>query len=170
MVKTNCLRAVFLAACLVACASAPRDQPRSAAAAWAETVKASVGPAWTSRVKQAAAEHDPGVCLDFRRDRRTVVNFTVDHDGQVSDVHVTASSGIEYLDNLAVDVFRSAKRLNPPLARAWDRSRRLNSRSPSQWWRCIHPPVRRVQIRRRSSRATLGVLAKKGHLVRARHA
>jgi len=118
MVRTNCLRAVFLAACLVACASARRDQPRSAAAAWAETVKASVGPAWTNRVKQAAAEHDPGVCLDFRRDRRTVVNFTVDHDGQVSDVHVTASSGIEYLDNLAVDVFRSAKRLNPPPARA----------------------------------------------------
>ena len=55
----------------------------------------------------------------FYRDRydyrRTVVEFTLDRQGEITDVHVAASSGVQYLDEVAVDAFRIVQRFpNPP--------------------------------------------------------
>src|SRR5262249_33677406 len=49
------------------------------------------------------------------KDRRTVVEFTLDGNGELRDVHVQTSCGVEYLDRVALEAFRKAERFpNPP--------------------------------------------------------
>ena len=62
-----------------------------------------------------SAKRDPSGSIYLWKDRRTVVEFTIDRQGELKDVHVTMSSGVEYLDHVALDAFRRAERFpNPP--------------------------------------------------------
>jgi TonB family protein len=78
-----------------------------------------------NRVKQAVAEHwNPvGVARDrdptgekfFYKDRVTVLAVTINSQGAVTDLKVSRASGLEFLDQTALDAFQSAQPfLNPP--------------------------------------------------------
>src|SRR5439155_18476464 len=78
-------------------------------------VKETVGRIWTTRVEDETSKRDPTGSIYLWKDRRTVVEFTIDRQGELKDVHVTMSSGVEYLDHVALDAFRRAERFpNPP--------------------------------------------------------
>jgi TonB family protein len=78
-------------------------------------VKETVGRIWTTQVEDETAKRDPTGSIYLWKDRRTVVEFTIDMRGELKDVHVTVSSGVDYLDNVALDAFRRAERFpNPP--------------------------------------------------------
>ena len=78
-------------------------------------VKETVGRIWTTQVEDETAKRDPTGSIYLWKDRRTVVEFTIDRQGELKDVHVTMSSGVEYLDHVALDAFRRAERFpNPP--------------------------------------------------------
>jgi TonB family protein len=78
-------------------------------------VKETVARVWTQKVIDAAGKRDPSGQIYSYKDRRTVVEFTLDSDGEITDVHVAASSGVQYLDEVAVDAFRVVQRFpNPP--------------------------------------------------------
>ena len=78
-------------------------------------VKETVGRVWTQKVIDASGKRDPTGQLYSYRDRRTVIEFTLDRQGEITDVHVAASSGVPYLDDVAVDAFRVVQRFpNPP--------------------------------------------------------
>ena len=78
-------------------------------------VKETVGRVWVTRVQDEAGKRDPSGQLYSYKDRRTVVEFTLDRNGEVTDVKVAASSGVPYLDNVAVEAFKIVQRFpNPP--------------------------------------------------------
>ena len=78
-------------------------------------VKETVGRVWVQKVQDEAGRRDPTGQLYSYKDRRTVVEFTLDRQGEITDVHVAASSGVPYLDEVAVDAFRVVQRFpNPP--------------------------------------------------------
>lgn len=78
-------------------------------------VKETVGRVWVQKVQDEAVKRDPTGQLYSYRDRRTVVEFTLDRQGEITDIKVAASSGVPYLDNVAVDAFRIVQRFpNPP--------------------------------------------------------
>jgi TonB family protein len=78
-------------------------------------VKESVARVWTQKVQDESTKRDPTGQLYSYRDRRTVVEYTIDKAGEIVDVHVVASSGVPYLDEVAVDSFRIVQRFpNPP--------------------------------------------------------
>jgi TonB family protein len=78
-----------------------------------------------NRIKQTVAENwDPGSAIRARdprgerfmyKDRDTVLTITLARDGTLKDVKVSKSSGIDFLDQTAVDAFsRSQPFSNPP--------------------------------------------------------
>lgn len=78
-----------------------------------------------NRIKQSVAENwDPGTAIRARdpkgdrfmyKDRDTVLAVTLGRDGALKEVRVARSSGIDFLDQTAVDAFsRSQPFLNPP--------------------------------------------------------
>jgi TonB family protein len=78
-------------------------------------VKETVGRVWVQKVQDEAGRRDPSGQLYSYKDRRTVVEFTLDKQGEVTDVKVAASSGVPYLDTVAVDAFKIVQRFpNPP--------------------------------------------------------
>ncbi len=78
-------------------------------------VKETVGRVWTQKVIDASSRRDPTGQLYSFKDRRTVVEFTLDRQGEITDVHVAVPSGVQYLDEVAVDAFRVVQRFpNPP--------------------------------------------------------
>jgi TonB family protein len=78
-------------------------------------VKETVGRVWVTRVQDEAGKRDPSGQLYSYKDRRTVVEFTLDRNGEVTEVKVAASSGVPYLDNVAVEAFKIVQRFpNPP--------------------------------------------------------
>ena len=78
-------------------------------------VKETVGRVWVQKVQDEAGKRDPSGQLYSYKDRRTVVEFTLDRQGEITDVKVAASSGVPYLDSVAVDAFRVVQRFpNPP--------------------------------------------------------
>ena len=78
-------------------------------------VKETVGRIWTTQVEDETSRRDPTGSIYLWKDRRTVVEFTIDQQGELKDVHVTVSSGVDYLDHVALDAFRRAERFpNPP--------------------------------------------------------
>jgi len=84
-------------------------------ASYLNRVKETVGRVWTQRVLDESGKRDPSGQLYMFKDRRTVVEFTIDKDGDVMDVKVQASSGVPYLDEVAVDAFKLVERFpNPP--------------------------------------------------------
>jgi TonB family protein len=84
-------------------------------ASYLNRVKETVGRVWTQKVMDETGKRDPSGQLYSFKDRRTVVEFTLDKDGDVTDVKVAASSGVQYLDDVAVDAFKMVARFpNPP--------------------------------------------------------
>jgi TonB family protein len=78
-------------------------------------VKETVSRLWTARVEDESVKRDPTGSIYFWKDRRTVVEFTIDLRGELKDVHVTSPSGVPFLDEVAVDAFKRAERFpNPP--------------------------------------------------------
>src|SRR5438105_8403623 len=78
-------------------------------------VKETVGRVWVQKVQDEAGKRDPSGQLYSYKDRRTVVEFTLDRQGEITEVKVAASSGVPYLDSVAVDAFRVVQRFpNPP--------------------------------------------------------
>ncbi len=78
-------------------------------------VKESVARVWTQKVIDESTRRDPTGALYSYRDRRTVVEYTIDKNGEIVDVHVVSSSGVPYLDEVAVDAFKVVQRFpNPP--------------------------------------------------------
>ena len=84
-------------------------------ASYLNRVKETVGRVRTQRLLDESGKRDPSGQLYMFKDRRTVVEFTIDKDGDVMDVKVQASSGVPYLDEVAVDAFKLVERFpNPP--------------------------------------------------------
>jgi TonB family protein len=84
-------------------------------ASYLNRVKETVGRVWTQKVTDETTRRDPSGQLYSFKDRRTVIEFTLDKDGDVTDVKVSASSGVQYLDDVAVDAFKLVQRFpNPP--------------------------------------------------------
>ncbi|HZX95961.1 MAG TPA: energy transducer TonB [Myxococcales bacterium] len=78
-------------------------------------VKESVARVWTQKVIDESSRRDPTGQLYSFRDRRTVVEYTIDKTGEIVDVRVLQSSGVQYLDEVALDAFRVVQRFpNPP--------------------------------------------------------
>jgi TonB family protein len=78
-------------------------------------VKETVGRVWTQKVIEASSKRDPNGQIYSYKDRRTVIEFTLDRQGEITDVHVKDTSGVQYLDEVAVDAFRVVQRFpNPP--------------------------------------------------------
>ena len=80
-----------------------------------------------NRVKQSVGEHwDPGSVMRRRdpsgdmygwRDRRTILAVTLDKAGTVSDLAVEKSSGVDFLDDEALQAFKRSQPFpNPPPA------------------------------------------------------
>jgi len=80
-----------------------------------------------NRVKQSVGEHwDPGSAMRRRdpsgdmygwRDRRTILAVTLDKAGSLSDLSVEKSSGVDFLDDEAVQAFKRSQPFpNPPPA------------------------------------------------------
>jgi TonB family protein len=84
-------------------------------ASYLNRIKETVGRVWAQKVQDAQMQRDPTGRIYGLRDRRTIVEYVIDKDGEVKDVHVEASSGVQYLDEVAVDAFRQVERFpNPP--------------------------------------------------------
>jgi len=84
-------------------------------AGYLNRVKETVARIWVPAVEDSAQRHDPSGHMYSFKDRRTIVEYTLDRDGEVKDVHIAESSGVSYLDQVAVDAFRRAQRFpNPP--------------------------------------------------------
>ncbi|HYZ88623.1 MAG TPA: energy transducer TonB [Myxococcales bacterium] len=78
-------------------------------------VKETVSRLWMTRVEDESMKRDPTGSIYLWKDRRTVVEFTIDLRGELKDVHVTSPSGVPFLDEVAVDAFKRAERFpNPP--------------------------------------------------------
>lgn len=78
-------------------------------------VKETVGRIWVQEVQDEAQRHDPTGAMYSYKDRRTVVEFSLDRNGEIRDVHLSVSSGVDYLDRTAIDAFKRAERFpNPP--------------------------------------------------------
>jgi TonB family protein len=80
-----------------------------------------------NRVKQSVGEHwDPGTVMRRRdpsgeiygwRDRRTIVNVTLNKSGGLEDLTVEKSCGVDFLDEEAMGAFKRAQPFqNPPAA------------------------------------------------------
>jgi len=87
---------------------------------------------YLNRVKQAVAnEWRPGDALATRdptgrmyayKDRITLVDVTLDRGGTLKDIQVQKSSGVEFLDRVAMEAFRKASPfVNPPAGMADER-------------------------------------------------
>jgi len=84
-------------------------------AGYLNRVKETVARIWEPSVQEEVAKHDPSGRMYSYKDRRTLVEFTLDRSGSVKEVRVQESSGVTYLDQVAVDAFRRAERFpNPP--------------------------------------------------------
>ncbi len=78
-------------------------------------VKEQVGRIWVGKVQDESQRRDPTGQLYSYKDRRTVVEFVLDARGDVREVRVASSSGVDYLDRVAVDSFKQAEHFpNPP--------------------------------------------------------
>jgi len=84
-------------------------------AGYLNRLKESVGRIWTTDVQDAARTRDPSGQTYLFKDRRTEVVFTLGKSGEILEAKVGSSSGVEFLDRVAVDAFKKAERIpNPP--------------------------------------------------------
>jgi TonB family protein len=76
-------------------------------------VKQSVGTQWNPN--SALMHRDPSGSIYGGRDRYTMVHVTLDKNGQVADIAIEKSSGLDFLDMEAVESFKRAQPFpNPP--------------------------------------------------------
>lgn len=111
------MRAARVFATLLSCASLAacagvRERP--AVRAWYESFVSQVGAAWVSRITAAAAQNDPGGCRFSRVDRRTVLRVRVDRSGDLLSVAIDSSSGVPYIDQVALGSMMSIGSFGPP--------------------------------------------------------
>ena len=84
-------------------------------AGYLNRVKETVGRIWVTDVQDVSERRDPTGATFSYKDRTTVVEYTLDKAGEIKDIKVQASSGVDFLDRVAVDAFRKAERFpNPP--------------------------------------------------------
>ena len=84
-------------------------------ASYLNRVKETVGRVWVQKVMDVSAKRDPTNQIYGFKDRATLVEYVIDRNGEVQDVKVGASSGVSYLDDVAVDAFKQVQRFpNPP--------------------------------------------------------
>jgi len=63
----------------------------------------------------AARERDPTDSRYFNKDRTTVLSVTLNPQGSITDIRVARSSGLDFLDQTAIDAFEKAQPfMNPP--------------------------------------------------------
>jgi len=84
------------------------------AKSWLEQVKNAFGNLWTKAVIAASQRTDPTGCIYSTQDRRTVVCFRVADEGDIYQVRVSRSSGVKYLDQVAIESVEGVKKLSPP--------------------------------------------------------
>jgi TonB family protein len=78
-------------------------------------VKETVARIWVREVQDESQRRDPTGHIYSYKDRRTVVEFSLDRAGEIKDVHLAVSCGVDYLDKTAIDAFKRAERFpNPP--------------------------------------------------------
>ncbi len=78
-------------------------------------VKETVARIWIPQVQREEQRRDPSGNIYAWKDRQTLVQVELDRTGKVSLVYVAEPSGVDFLDQLAVNAFREAERFpNPP--------------------------------------------------------
>ena len=78
-------------------------------------VRDSVASRWEGPVQQEYRRRDPTGNIYGVRDRATMLSVELTDDGRLFDVRVARSSGLDFLDRIAVDAFRQAEPFpNPP--------------------------------------------------------
>jgi TonB family protein len=78
-------------------------------------VRDSVGGVWLNRVNREYRMRDPTGSIYGVRDRQTTLNIRLDLKGNIEEVRVQQSCGLDFLDALAVEAFRLAEPFpNPP--------------------------------------------------------
>jgi len=93
------------------------SQPRTFKnAAYLNQAREVFGNRWKSAVLDAVNRNDPTGCLYSTRDRRTVVLFHVGREGDVSGVRIGTSSGLQYLDQVALEAVKGGQLPPPPEA------------------------------------------------------
>jgi TonB family protein len=105
---------VLVCACVRASSHDPRvafDPPD-----WTAVVQRSILEWWWPRASAAIQKNDPE-CRYLAADRRTVVEYVVDPTGVITAARIKESSGVSYLDQLALDAFMAVHQLTPPPAR-----------------------------------------------------
>ncbi len=82
-------------------------------------VKDSVGNLWYDMVLRELRRRDPTGNIYGPRDRATLLTIRIDLDGRLAEVRVANSSGVQFLDDVAVQAFKMAEPFpNPPAAMA----------------------------------------------------
>ncbi len=78
-------------------------------------VKRSVSQHWSPRVGEEYRRRDPYGNIYGVRDRRTLLDIWLDGQGELVDVEVAKSSGVQFFDDVAIQSFRDASPFpNPP--------------------------------------------------------
>jgi TonB family protein len=84
-------------------------------ASYLNRVKETVARIWTPDVQEAERTHDPTGQTYGYKDRSTLVSYTFNQRGDIVSVKVDRSSGVPFLDEIAVNAFKKAERIpNPP--------------------------------------------------------
>ena len=79
-------------------------------------VKRGVSQHWSPRVGEEYRRRDPYGNIYGVRDRRTLLNIWLDVQGELVDVEVAKSSGVQFFDDVAIQSFRDASPFpNPPI-------------------------------------------------------
>ena len=82
-------------------------------------VKDSVGSLWYDMVTRELRRRDPTGNIYGPRDRSTLLTIRIGMDGHLAEVTVASSSGVQFLDDVAVQAFKRAEPFpNPPSAMA----------------------------------------------------
>ena len=82
-------------------------------------VKDSVGNIWYDMVVRELRRRDPTGNIYGPRDRATLLTVRIDLDGRLASVQVANSSGVQFLDDVAIQAFKMAEPFpNPPSAMA----------------------------------------------------
>jgi TonB family protein len=73
-----------------------------------------VGAIWVPMVLEAATRNDPTGSRFSSQDRRTALEFEIDRAGKIVTVAIKRSSGVEYLDRVAVEAMKRADTMDAP--------------------------------------------------------
>lgn len=78
-------------------------------------VRDSVAPVWEDMISREYRRRDPTGSIYGVRDRMTMLTIRLDPDGRLTDVRVARTSGVDFLDDVAVQAFKTAEPFpNPP--------------------------------------------------------